>query len=93
VAAVGVVILIVWGRPSKPAADDFHLPAGHLSGIVAAFAFSSAARVNGQATFGVTLNVLDVADRRITERILWVGADAFRSCIRNTPALLQGPRP
>ena len=53
----------------QPAADHFDLPTRHLAGIVAALALPTAVGVDGEAVVGVALNVVDVPDRRITERI------------------------
>jgi hypothetical protein len=55
----------------QPATSNFDLPARHLAGIVAAFALPATVGIDGQATIGVALDVVDVANRRITE---WVAA-------------------
>ena len=53
----------------QAAGDGFDLPARHLPQVVAPFAGATAVRVDGQAIVGAALNVINVADRRITERI------------------------
>ena len=53
----------------QAAADGFDRPAGHFAGVVAAFAFPAAVGIDGQTALGVALNVVDVADWCVTERI------------------------
>jgi hypothetical protein len=49
----------------------FDFPTGHLSGVVAAFAFSATVGIDRQTTIREASDVIDVADRRVTE---WIPA-------------------
>ena len=53
----------------QAAGDGLDIPARHLTRIVAAFAFAAAIGVDRETAIGVALNVVDMADRRVTERI------------------------
>ena len=62
----------VWSAV-EAAVDDFDMPAGHFSDLVAAFALAAAIDVGGGSAVGVSGDVVEVSDGCVAEgsRQVW----------------------